>query len=217
MRITVRNHDKYQRYRNRTPPWIKLYRKILNNREYTQLTDSQWRLGIEVLLLATEDGSGVLECTIEDLLFRLHRKIKPADLQALESVGFITIGEHDAHVAHTTGVQAAHAEIDNSEIETEVETETDGHRRLAAQRVTELWGKGFDKLWKHYPRKVSKAQARRTWMKLKPTNGVDPDKLFNAIVQNLRERVREWRDRDDDKVPHMSTWLNAEEFNETRR
>jgi len=66
----------------------------------------------------------------------------------------------------------------------------------------------FDDFWKAYPRKSNKSFARKVFEKLK----VD-QQLFDKIVQaiNLQNRTV-WKDKDQQYIPHPSTWLNGERW-----
>ena len=52
--ISVRNFDKYQHYKTRRPPWVKLYREILTDYELASLPVSTRWLAVVLLLLASE-------------------------------------------------------------------------------------------------------------------------------------------------------------------
>lgn len=64
----------------------------------------------------------------------------------------------------------------------------------------------FDEFWAQYPKKRSKGQAERTWVKIKPD-----EQLFKAILDGL-ERAKtsvEWQKDGGQYIPYPSTWLNA--------
>jgi hypothetical protein len=64
----------------------------------------------------------------------------------------------------------------------------------------------FDEFWAQYPKKRSKGQAEKTWVKLKPD-----EQLFKAIMAGL-ERAKpsvEWQKNNGQYIPYPSTWLNA--------
>ena len=63
----------------------------------------------------------------------------------------------------------------------------------------------FDSFWSVYPRKVGKAQARKAWDKLKPT-----DDVVKQIAENIALRLKhgEWSDVNKTFIPHASTYLN---------
>ena len=64
----------------------------------------------------------------------------------------------------------------------------------------------FDEFWKLYPRKESKRQAKKAWLKLNPTQ-----ELFDLIANALeyRKRTKEWLAEGGRYIPHPATWLNG--------
>lgn len=65
---------------------------------------------------------------------------------------------------------------------------------------------GGDEFWAQYPKKRSKGQAERAWVKIKPD-----EQLFKAILDGL-ERAKtsvEWQKDGGQYIPYPSTWLNA--------
>lgn len=66
--------------------------------------------------------------------------------------------------------------------------------------------------WEAYPRKTDKGHARKAWLKaLRDT--VAPETLTQA-AQRFRDDPK--RNRDIQYVPHPTTWLNGERFNDYR-
>lgn len=64
----------------------------------------------------------------------------------------------------------------------------------------------FDTFWEEYPRKRSKGQAEKTWIK------IDPDEeTFKAILEGLDNAKRsiDWQKDGGQYIPYPSTWLNA--------
>jgi len=64
----------------------------------------------------------------------------------------------------------------------------------------------FDEFWKLYPRKESKQQAKKAWLKLNPDQA-----LFNVIANALeyRSQTKEWIAEGGRYIPHPATWLNG--------
>ena len=71
------------------------------------------------------------------------------------------------------------------------------------------WAKGFDDFWADYPRKVGKEVARVAYLKLRPRTQETYDLLFAGLKLHMRT---EWADREPDKIPHASTWLNQRRY-----
>ena len=64
----------------------------------------------------------------------------------------------------------------------------------------------FDDFWDIYPRRVAKAAARKAWAKINP-------KLHVEILESLLKWRRVWLSRGElEFVPHASTWLNGERW-----
>lgn len=64
----------------------------------------------------------------------------------------------------------------------------------------------FDEFWAQYPKKRSKGQAERAWVKINPD-----EQLFKAILDGL-ERAKtsvEWQKNGGQYIPYPATWLNA--------
>ena len=67
----------------------------------------------------------------------------------------------------------------------------------------------FNKFWKEYPKKVSKENARKWFIKNKPNN-----ELFNKMIKSL-ERFKElddWKKQNGKYIPYPSTWLNQKRW-----
>jgi len=64
----------------------------------------------------------------------------------------------------------------------------------------------FDAFWKLYPRKESKQQAKKAWLKLNPDQA-----LFDLIANALeyRSQSKEWLAENGRYIPHPATWLNG--------
>ena len=67
----------------------------------------------------------------------------------------------------------------------------------------------FAQFWAMYPRKVSKIAAEEAWMKIIPD-----ETLFMAIMQGLEKANEIWAGKDVKYIPHASTWLNGEKWND---
>lgn len=66
----------------------------------------------------------------------------------------------------------------------------------------------FEDFWKAYPRKTNKGFAKKVFEKLK-VDDVMLTKMIQAIyVQNKTV----WKDKDQQYIPHPSTWLNGERW-----
>jgi DNA-binding transcriptional ArsR family regulator len=64
----------------------------------------------------------------------------------------------------------------------------------------------FAIVWKHYPRKVDKQDARTAWAKARRTN------TFETIVKPLGVFIRVQKGGDISKIPYLTTWLNKKRW-----
>jgi hypothetical protein len=65
----------------------------------------------------------------------------------------------------------------------------------------------FNLFWAQYPKKVGKLTARRSWEKLSQEN---QQKALEAIVEHRKYWIA--KGTDWEFIPHASTWLNQERF-----
>jgi hypothetical protein len=68
----------------------------------------------------------------------------------------------------------------------------------------------FDDFWKVYPRKTNKGFAKKVFEKLK----VD-DAMLTKMIQAIHAQNKTvWKDKDQQYIPHPSTWLNGERWDD---
>jgi len=65
----------------------------------------------------------------------------------------------------------------------------------------------FENFWQQYPKKVGKLTAKRSWEKLSLDN---QQKALEAIVEHRKYWAA--KGTDWEFIPHASTWLNQERF-----
>jgi len=124
--LRVRNLGKYQHYRNRNPPWVKLHRDLLEDYEFEQLPDATKAHAMLLLLLAAR-----LENEIPNDPEWIARKIGARSrvevAKLLEARFLETFGadcERDA--SDTLASRERHAPVER---EGETERETEGEKR----------------------------------------------------------------------------------------
>jgi len=217
--LRVANLERYQHYKNRNPPWVKLYASILTDYEFSHLNDASKWLQVGIILLASQHHNQIPDDP-KWIKSRLSMTSTP-DLDSLERAGFI-IREHCAsdllaYQNHASISLASDKQNGVSETETEKSREeTDGHsaseRQMTGRERRETWAKGFPKFWDSWPRKVAKQQAFRQWIKLTPATREEFGPRFNSIMLLLKLHNKDFEQRDKDKIPHPASWLNRESF-----
>lgn len=83
----VRNWEKFQHYKNRNPPWIKLHTELLDNYQFSCLQDASKLLAICFLLLAARSDNKI-PGDLDWIKRRCNLKSTP-DIKPLLDSGFI--------------------------------------------------------------------------------------------------------------------------------
>ena len=73
--------------------------------------------------------------------------------------------------------------------------------------------KNFEFFWVQYPNKTAKKKALQSWLKINPEEG---GILFSAIMKGLNtaKRSSQWTESGGKYIPHPTTWLNQERWND---
>lgn len=120
--ITVRNWSTFQHYKNRSPPWIRLHRELLDNFEFQCLPVASRALAPMLWLLASCSESvkePEIDATPSKLAFRLRTSESEIMLaiKPLIDAGFFIV------LQDASGVLARCGQLAVPETETETETE----------------------------------------------------------------------------------------------
>jgi hypothetical protein len=187
MILVPKNWSKFQHYKDRCPPWIKLHRDILNDRTFANLPIASKALAPLLWLLASESKDGTFDAAIEELAFRLHIASKDIEsgLKPLIEKGFFL----DASTMLAPCYQVAIPE-------TERERETERDKTLA--RPDDI----SEELWKDFKSLRSKKKAPITDRVLKTIRN-EAEKAGMNLSQALELMVvRGWTGFD-------STWVKS--------
>jgi hypothetical protein len=179
----VKNWDKFQHYKDRRPPWIKLHRTLLDDCDFIKLPVASRALAPLIWLLASESDTGEVSCDISFRL-RISQKEVDAGLSGLIASGYITRINDDS------------VTLADCKQHTRLETET--------ERETEKESCAFFEFWKEYPRKVGKAAALKAWNNAKSKPCIE--KIIEAIKKACLSD--QWRKDNGQFIPHPATWLN---------
>jgi len=89
VRLAVKGWTKFQHYKHRKPPWIKLHRKLLDDINWHRLPVASRALAPMLWLLASETENGVIDGDSDAIAFRLRLASKDFE-EALNPL--ITVG-----------------------------------------------------------------------------------------------------------------------------
>jgi hypothetical protein len=157
-KITIKNWKQFQHYNKRNPPWIRLYRSLIDDYEFACLPDASRALAPCIWLLASEYPDGEITASRAAIAFRLHiseAKLESA-LKPLIDNGFII----DASTMLARRYQDA-----TPETETETETDTELDLRKSNSRALSRTGCGeeFENFWKSYPKRDGANPKQPAW------------------------------------------------------
>jgi hypothetical protein len=90
--FSVKNYEKFQHYKDRNPPWIKLYNSILDDYAYAKLPDASKAHLLAIFLLASRSNNQI-PADAAFIQGAIHAT-EPVDLGLLQKAGFL-ICDHD--------------------------------------------------------------------------------------------------------------------------
>ena len=196
MKIIPKSWRDFQHYKDRNPPWIRLHRGLLDNKDFQRLPVASRALAPMLWLLASESVGGEIDADTDELAFRLRATEKEISvaLRPLIEKGFFVV------------VQDASKALATCPPETEAQVKTEKISRAASPSNEE-----FENLKKVYPKRAGNygwKAAERKFNALVKT-GVDPKAIIAAAVR-LRETLRS--KIGTEFIPMPASWLNSEDF-----
>jgi hypothetical protein len=189
--LRIKNWEKHQHFKDRRPPWVKLYRDLLENPDWHYLSGDDAKLLVALWLIASEDETktGLLP-DVKRIAFRLRSTEKLINQQLTRLSEWLI---HDDINVISERYQVVSPE-------TETETENREQRQIPAADAASV--DGFAEFWEAYPKKTGKAAAMKVWAKLKP-------KPLEACLVALawQRHSEQWTKDGGQYVPNPSTYL----------
>jgi len=101
MRFLVKNWSVFQHYKDRSPPWIKLQKSLLDDARFNRLSPLAGKSLVLLWLLASESMVGELPSNPDEIAFRLRISKEDAELILTElfDSGFLIEAEHAEQTA----------------------------------------------------------------------------------------------------------------------
>ena len=159
MILQPKNWDQFQHYKDRCPPWIKLHRDLLTDRDFMRLPIASKALAPLLWLMASESKDGTFDGSLDELVFRLHitEKEYQDGLKPLLDKGFFIVasGVLADRLQHAIPERETEKETKKEKKATDVATpigvsldvwlEFVAHRKSKKAKVTELVLQGLIK------------------------------------------------------------------------
>jgi len=181
--LKVKNFERFQHYKDRNPPWIKLYNDLLDDYEFARLQDASKWLAVGLWLLASRYDNRIP--ADPEWIGRRINATEPVDLQPLLNAGFITMYQ-DASDTLADRKQ-------DDDLETETEGEREGEKDITGAKAPEAAPRG----------EVARTNGRGAPA---PTSGQTIDR--KAVAATLAPIIREhlWLGDDPPRVSGSETW-----------
>jgi hypothetical protein len=131
--MRVKNWEKFQHFKDRRPPWIKLYRDLLDDVEWHELSGDDSKTLVMIWLIASE-GLGELPDK-KSLSFRLRMTTKQLEA-ALNRLSHWLITDRYQDDIKVSQIKSVADVSNHQETETETETETESTNVLCLASKT---------------------------------------------------------------------------------
>jgi hypothetical protein len=184
--MKVRNWEKFQHFKDRKPPWIKLYREILDDMQWHELSGDDAKVLVMIWLIASEDFGNLPDK--KTLAFRLRITVKQLEASVSKLDHWLVSERYQSDITMSQ-INSVAEVSDHQETETETETETDI---------------GFASFWSAYPNKKAKPAAAKAFKSAK-INGHLPEVLADIESKSQSES---WLKNGGQFVPMPATYLN---------
>lgn len=204
----VKNWKDFQHFKDRKPPWIKLYRDLLDDPDWHELDGDDAKSLVMLWLIASEDSGNLPD--IRKISFRL-RITQTRTEQLLNRLSHWL--EHDDvnAISERHHVDAPETE---EETETEREEEEETDIRAVANATRPAVDEKFEEFWASYPKRGEAANPKkpaRDKFHRAVKAGADPDAIIAAArryaqIENDAGRIG------TEKIAQAMTWLNQQRW-----
>jgi hypothetical protein len=197
MRLIPKGWRDFQHYTNRNPPWIRLHRKLLDDRDFHSLPLASRALAPMLWLLASESLDGSIDGDVAELAFRLRQTEKEIDaaLKPLISKGFFVVQQDASSVLADCSEKAPRDRGDT-------ETDTEETRKRAPSRPDGVDVQVWDD-WREL-RKAKKAPVTQTAVNRATAEAAKAGMSLNAFLS-------EWCGRGSQGL--KAAWLESDKRN----
>lgn len=184
--MKIKNWSNFQHFKDRRPPWIKLYRDLLDDIEWHELDPIASKVLVMCWLIASEDDGNIPP--VKKLAFRLRMSEK----QTCECLSKLS------HWLEHNDINVISERHQDDAPETERETETKIEKEKKATIVATPYGVS-DSVWQDFVkhRKTKKAQVTQTVIdgirrEAEKAGWSLEDALRETIVRNWQSFKAEW-------------------------
>jgi hypothetical protein len=199
--FSVKNFERFQHYKDRSPPWIKFYNDVLDDYEFGRLPDASKAHLVAIWLLASRYNN-VIPHDAEWVARRINAT-SPVDLEGLARSGFIIAKQACSKTLADCKQDAC------PETETETEVEKTPPKPPKGGGVDLL----FNRFWAVYPRRGDSNPRKPAFDKFRTAckRGVDPEAII-AGAKAYAHQCQVLGKVGTSSVAQAVTWLNQERW-----
>ncbi|MCP4342919.1 MAG: hypothetical protein GY799_29560 [Desulfobulbaceae bacterium] len=192
--LLVPGLEKWQHYKDRRPPWMKLHIEILDNYDFSYLPDKSKFHLLAIWLLATQIDNKI----------PWDNKWIERKIGANQSVDIDLFVEKEMLLEHPDSTLLASC-TQSANAETETETETETENTIARKKKN---GSRFSEWYAIYPVKKSKSKALISW------DRQSLDSRADELIEILKNQVANDKQFLTGYAPHPSTYLNGQRWSD---
>jgi hypothetical protein len=203
----VKNFDRLQHYKDRSPPWIKLYNGLLDDYDFGRLPDACKAHLLAIGLLASRHSNKLpLDA---DWLGKRINATQPVNLDILIESGFVVPDQPRSNML----AERKQVATPEREGETQVQTETEDTslrsvspapaKAVAVRKPPAGEPDGFAEFYQTYPRHIARAAAAKAYRTA--LGRAAPEAILDGARRYAATRAGE----DQQFTPYPATWLNA--------
>lgn len=196
--IRVMNWERFQSYKDRKPPWIRMHKSLLDCYDFQVMTVTSRAILPMLWLLASEDEdpkSGLIKDSVQKIAFRLRLTVEEIEhcIEECSSSGFVEKVEQKQSCNETVTKPLQSCQVF---VTPETETETEKPIVVFDQK------KAFSEIWAKYPNKDGKKAADKHFKSSVKTSE-DFEEITKALSNYLAsEKVKKGF------IKNGSTWFN---------
>ena len=218
--------------------WFKFYGgEYLSDPKMLALSASERSCWLTLLCYASMTGKDGIVTHLTEEMLMAQSGVSPANdewnetkgvLKKLEKLGMISLSDNEIEVKNwrkrqemlLTGAERSKRWRDTQRVNRNGEVTKKSvvrnarieENRIEENRIDNNTDHGFNEFWSAYPRKISKKTAYASWNRIKNLD----DALTRKIMESLEEhkKSQQWQKDDGKFIPHPSTWLNQERWND---
>lgn len=202
MTVKIKDWARFQHFKDRKPPWIKLYRDILDDIEWHELNGDDAKTLVMLWVIASE-SDGVLP-SFKELAFRL-RSTEKSIKSIVSRLGHWLVQDDIGLISDARTISGRYQD-DDGEL-------TEGYqngipmkaltRSQETERETETES-AFAQFWSAYPKKTAKPAAQKAFRTAK-VNGHLGDVLADIAARSSGD---DWAKEGGKYIPNPATYLN---------